>query len=176
MGKSLSLVIGGLNHEHGLMFAAASVLLQIFVRYRCYAPALKFLSLSLAIRTKCACKAELRSCDASCIQSAARRMHSNSRLRKLTGSDTTRSLKHRSIVARHRVACRWSMPQIRQTNPRLDASRCHTLWGGASPLRAVTSRGGSVAKELFKPLRRQRGIAGRNSGYCCGPGRPGGIG
>ena len=44
MGESLSLVIGGLNHEPALIFAAASVLLQIFVRYRRYAPALKFLT------------------------------------------------------------------------------------------------------------------------------------
>jgi NRAMP (natural resistance-associated macrophage protein)-like metal ion transporter len=47
MGESLSLVIGGLNHEHALIFAAASVLLQVFVRYRRYAPALKFLTLVL---------------------------------------------------------------------------------------------------------------------------------
>src|SRR5580658_4536346 len=47
MGESLSLVIGGLNHEHALIFAACSVLLQVFVRYRRYAPALKFLTLVL---------------------------------------------------------------------------------------------------------------------------------
>src|ERR1700683_4908832 len=47
MGESLSLVIGGLNHEHALIFAACSVLLQVFVRYRRYAPALKFLYLVL---------------------------------------------------------------------------------------------------------------------------------
>jgi Mn2+/Fe2+ NRAMP family transporter len=41
MGESLSLVIGGLNHEHALIFAAASVLLQVFVRYQRYAPVLK---------------------------------------------------------------------------------------------------------------------------------------
>src|ERR1700685_999786 len=35
------------NHEHALIFAAASVLLQVFVRYRRYAPALKFLTLVL---------------------------------------------------------------------------------------------------------------------------------
>jgi NRAMP (natural resistance-associated macrophage protein)-like metal ion transporter len=47
MGEALSLVIGGLNHEHALIFAAISVLLQVFVRYRRYAPALKFLTLVL---------------------------------------------------------------------------------------------------------------------------------
>jgi NRAMP (natural resistance-associated macrophage protein)-like metal ion transporter len=47
MGESLSLVIGGLNHERALIFAAASVLLQVFVRYRRYAPALRFLTLVL---------------------------------------------------------------------------------------------------------------------------------
>ena len=34
MGEALSLVIGGLNREHALIFAAISVLLQVFVRYR----------------------------------------------------------------------------------------------------------------------------------------------
>jgi hypothetical protein len=47
MGEALSLVIGGLNREHALIFAATSVLLQVFVRYRRYAPALKFLTLAL---------------------------------------------------------------------------------------------------------------------------------
>jgi NRAMP (natural resistance-associated macrophage protein)-like metal ion transporter len=47
MGEALSLVIGGLNREHSLIFAATSVLLQVFVRYRRYAPALKFLTLVL---------------------------------------------------------------------------------------------------------------------------------
>ncbi|HVV61673.1 MAG TPA: divalent metal cation transporter, partial [Pseudolabrys sp.] len=47
MGEALSLVIGGLSHEHALIFAATSVLLQVFVRYRRYAPALKFLTLVL---------------------------------------------------------------------------------------------------------------------------------
>jgi NRAMP (natural resistance-associated macrophage protein)-like metal ion transporter len=47
MGEALSLVIGGLDHEHALIFAATSVLLQVFVRYRRYAPALKFLTLVL---------------------------------------------------------------------------------------------------------------------------------
>jgi hypothetical protein len=37
MGEALSLVIGGLNHEHALIFAAVSVLLQVFARYRRYA-------------------------------------------------------------------------------------------------------------------------------------------
>jgi NRAMP (natural resistance-associated macrophage protein)-like metal ion transporter len=47
MGESLSLVIGGLNHEHALIFAATSILLQVFVPYRRYAPVLKFMTLSL---------------------------------------------------------------------------------------------------------------------------------
>jgi NRAMP (natural resistance-associated macrophage protein)-like metal ion transporter len=47
MGESLSLVIGGLDHEHALIFAATSTLLQVFVPYRRYAPVLKFLTLSL---------------------------------------------------------------------------------------------------------------------------------
>src|SRR5580704_10458243 len=47
MGEALSLVIGGLNHEHALIFAAGSVLLQVFVPYRRYAPILKFLTLTL---------------------------------------------------------------------------------------------------------------------------------
>jgi NRAMP (natural resistance-associated macrophage protein)-like metal ion transporter len=47
MGEALSLVIGGLGHEHALIFAATSVLLEVFVRYRLYAPALKFLTLTL---------------------------------------------------------------------------------------------------------------------------------
>jgi NRAMP (natural resistance-associated macrophage protein)-like metal ion transporter len=47
MGEALSLAIGGLNREHALIFAATSVLLQVFVRYRRYAPALKFLTLVL---------------------------------------------------------------------------------------------------------------------------------
>lgn len=47
MGEALSLVIGGLNHEHALIFAATSTLLQVFVPYRRYAPILKFLTLAL---------------------------------------------------------------------------------------------------------------------------------
>src|SRR3982074_314316 len=47
MGESLSLVIGGLDHEHALIFAATSTLLQVFVPYRRYAPILKFLTLTL---------------------------------------------------------------------------------------------------------------------------------
>ncbi|MBI5261319.1 MAG: divalent metal cation transporter [Bradyrhizobium sp.] len=47
MAESLSLVIGGLNHEHALIFAATSTLLQVFVPYRRYAPVLKFLTLAL---------------------------------------------------------------------------------------------------------------------------------
>lgn len=49
MGEALSLVIGGLKHEHALIFAAASVLLQVFVPYRRYAPLLKFLTLTLFV-------------------------------------------------------------------------------------------------------------------------------
>jgi Mn2+/Fe2+ NRAMP family transporter len=40
-------VIGGLNHEHALIFASTSTLLQVFVPYRRYAPVLKFLTLTL---------------------------------------------------------------------------------------------------------------------------------
>src|ERR1700676_4302512 len=47
MGEALSLVIGGLNHEHALIFASVSPLLQVFVPYRRYAPVLKFLTLTL---------------------------------------------------------------------------------------------------------------------------------
>ena len=47
MGDALWLVIGGLKHEHALIFAAGSVLLQVFVPYRLYAPILKFMTLSL---------------------------------------------------------------------------------------------------------------------------------
>src|SRR3979411_2337754 len=47
MGESLSLVIGGRNHEHALIFASTSTLLQVFVPYRRYAPVLKFLTLAL---------------------------------------------------------------------------------------------------------------------------------
>ena len=47
MAESLSLVISGLNHEHALIFAATSTLLQVFVPYRRYAPVLKFLTLTL---------------------------------------------------------------------------------------------------------------------------------
>jgi NRAMP (natural resistance-associated macrophage protein)-like metal ion transporter len=47
MGEALSLVIGGLNHEHALIFAATSTLLQVFVPYRRYAPLLKFLTFVL---------------------------------------------------------------------------------------------------------------------------------
>jgi NRAMP (natural resistance-associated macrophage protein)-like metal ion transporter len=47
MGESLSLVVGGLNHEHALIFAATSILLQVFVPYRRYALALKFLTMTL---------------------------------------------------------------------------------------------------------------------------------
>jgi Mn2+/Fe2+ NRAMP family transporter len=47
MAEALSLVIGGLHHEHALIFAAGSTLLQIFLPYRRYSPVLKFLTLAL---------------------------------------------------------------------------------------------------------------------------------
>src|SRR5436190_11209488 len=47
MGEALYLVIGGLKHEHALIFAATSVLLQVFVPYHRYAPILKLLTLIL---------------------------------------------------------------------------------------------------------------------------------
>ena len=43
MGEALFLVVGGLKHEHALIFAGSSVLLQIFVPYRRYARYLKWL-------------------------------------------------------------------------------------------------------------------------------------
>jgi NRAMP (natural resistance-associated macrophage protein)-like metal ion transporter len=49
MGEALWLVVGGLKHEHALIFAAVSVLLQVFVPYRRYAPVLKFLTLVLFV-------------------------------------------------------------------------------------------------------------------------------
>jgi NRAMP (natural resistance-associated macrophage protein)-like metal ion transporter len=49
MGDALWLVIGGLKHEHAVVFAAVSVLLQVFVPYRRYAPVLKFLTLVLLL-------------------------------------------------------------------------------------------------------------------------------
>src|SRR5438105_10833325 len=47
MGESLSLVIGGLNHEHALIFASVSTLLQGFVPYRRYPRVLTLLTLTL---------------------------------------------------------------------------------------------------------------------------------
>ncbi|QIO32659.1 NRAMP family divalent metal transporter [Bradyrhizobium sp. 1(2017)] len=47
MAEALALVIGGLHHEHALIFAAGSTLLQIFLPYRRYSPVLKFLTLAL---------------------------------------------------------------------------------------------------------------------------------
>ncbi len=47
MAEAAYLVVGGLRHEHALIFAAISVLLQVFVRYRYYAPFLKWLTLVL---------------------------------------------------------------------------------------------------------------------------------
>ncbi|MBV9556228.1 MAG: divalent metal cation transporter, partial [Pseudolabrys sp.] len=49
MGEALSLVIGGLEHEHALIFASISILLQVFVPYRRYAPVLKFMTLALFV-------------------------------------------------------------------------------------------------------------------------------
>ncbi|MBV9347522.1 MAG: divalent metal cation transporter [Pseudolabrys sp.] len=49
MGEALSLVIGGLQREHALIFAAISILLQVFVPYRKYAPILKFMTLTLFV-------------------------------------------------------------------------------------------------------------------------------
>jgi hypothetical protein len=53
-----------------------------------------------AIRRKCVCKAELRTSPTNCIQSAARRMHSNSCFRQLTGSDTAHLLEKRVLNSR----------------------------------------------------------------------------
>jgi Mn2+/Fe2+ NRAMP family transporter len=47
MGEALFLLVGGLKHEHALIFAAASVLLQIFVPYHSYASLLKWMTLVL---------------------------------------------------------------------------------------------------------------------------------
>src|SRR5262249_12528359 len=47
MGEALYLVIGGLRHEHALIFAAMSVLLQVFVPYCRYEPFLEGLPLVL---------------------------------------------------------------------------------------------------------------------------------
>jgi NRAMP (natural resistance-associated macrophage protein)-like metal ion transporter len=49
MGEALYLVIGGLKHEHALIFAGGSVLLQVFVPYSRYAPLLKWLTLVLFV-------------------------------------------------------------------------------------------------------------------------------
>ncbi len=47
MSEAAYLVVGGLRHEHALIFAALSVLLQVFVPYRRYAPVLKWMTLVL---------------------------------------------------------------------------------------------------------------------------------
>ena len=47
MGEALYLLVGGLKHEHALIFAAASVLLQVFVPYHRYSSILKWLTLVL---------------------------------------------------------------------------------------------------------------------------------
>jgi len=49
MGEALYLLIGGLKREHALIFAATSVLLQVFVPYNRYAPILKLLTLILFV-------------------------------------------------------------------------------------------------------------------------------
>jgi len=47
MGEALYLLAGGLKHEHTLIFAAASVMLQVFVPYHRYASLLKWMTLVL---------------------------------------------------------------------------------------------------------------------------------
>jgi NRAMP (natural resistance-associated macrophage protein)-like metal ion transporter len=47
MAEALALVTGGLKHEHALIFAATSVLLEVFVPYRRSSPVLKFATLLL---------------------------------------------------------------------------------------------------------------------------------
>ena len=47
MAEALLLVFGGLKYAHALIFAALSVLLQVFVPYRRYSPILKWLTLVL---------------------------------------------------------------------------------------------------------------------------------
>ncbi len=49
MGEALVLVIGGFGHLYALMFAVASLLLQIFLPYRRYAPILKWMTLVLLL-------------------------------------------------------------------------------------------------------------------------------
>jgi hypothetical protein len=66
---------------------------------------------TLAIRRKCDCIAGLSTSLTNCIQSAARRMHSNSCFRQLTDSGTAHLLETPRILAQHRVFCRWSAPQ-----------------------------------------------------------------
>src|SRR5258708_31591022 len=47
MAEALSLVIGGLNHQHALIFAAGSTILHVFLPHRPHAPVLKFPTLAL---------------------------------------------------------------------------------------------------------------------------------
>jgi len=47
MGEGLYLIVGGLKHEHALIFAGGSVLLQVFVPYTSYSRYLKWLTLVL---------------------------------------------------------------------------------------------------------------------------------
>ncbi len=47
MGEALALVIGGGAHQYALIFAVGSVLLQVFIPYRRYAPILKCMTLVL---------------------------------------------------------------------------------------------------------------------------------
>jgi NRAMP (natural resistance-associated macrophage protein)-like metal ion transporter len=49
MGESLALVIGGYGHLYALIFAVVSLLLQIFLPYRRYAPILKWMTLVLLL-------------------------------------------------------------------------------------------------------------------------------
>ena len=47
MGEALKLVVGGGQHGHALVFGLASVLLQVFIPYKRYAPILKWMTLVL---------------------------------------------------------------------------------------------------------------------------------
>ena len=47
MGEGLYLIVGGRKHEHALIFAGGSVLLQVFVPYTSYSRYLKWLTLVL---------------------------------------------------------------------------------------------------------------------------------
>ena len=49
MGQALALVIGGWGHVYALIFAVVSLVLQIFLPYRRYAPILKWMTLVLLL-------------------------------------------------------------------------------------------------------------------------------